>query len=67
MAKPNYAFEKRQRELAKKKKKEEKAARKAHPRPEDGAPEGAEGVESAEGGSAQPEAHPGAQPGPSAA
>ena len=29
MAKPNYAFEKRQRELAKKQKKEEKAARKA--------------------------------------
>jgi hypothetical protein len=38
--KPNYAFEKRQRELAKKKKKEEKAARKGHPRPgdEEGAP-----------------------------
>ena len=32
MAKPNYAFEKRQRELAKKKKKEEKANRKAAPR-----------------------------------
>ena len=32
MAKPNYAFEKRQRELAKKKKKEEKAARKTQPR-----------------------------------
>jgi len=35
MAKPNYSFEKRQRELAKKKKKEEKARekadRKAHP------------------------------------
>jgi hypothetical protein len=29
MAKPNYQFEKRQRELAKKKKKEEKAHRKA--------------------------------------
>lgn len=29
MAKPNYAFEKRQRELAKKRKKEEKAQRKA--------------------------------------
>jgi hypothetical protein len=29
MAKPNYAFEKRQRELAKKKKKEEKAREKA--------------------------------------
>jgi hypothetical protein len=31
MAKPNYSFEKRQRELAKKKKKEEKANRKASP------------------------------------
>jgi hypothetical protein len=29
MAKPNYSFEKRQRELAKKQKKEEKAQRKA--------------------------------------
>lgn len=29
MAKPNYQFEKRQRELAKKRKKEEKAQRKA--------------------------------------
>ena len=29
MAKPNYQFEKRQRDLAKKKKKEEKALRKA--------------------------------------
>ncbi len=29
MAKPNYAFEKRQRELAKKKKKEEKKLQKA--------------------------------------
>jgi len=29
MAKPNYAFEKRQRDLAKKKKKEEKKLRKA--------------------------------------
>jgi hypothetical protein len=34
MAKPNYAFEKRQRELAKKKKKEEKALRKTQPRPD---------------------------------
>jgi hypothetical protein len=41
MAKPNYSFEKRQRELAKKKKKEEKAKEKAgrktgDPAPEDG-------------------------------
>lgn len=34
MAKPNYAFEKRQRELEKKKKKEEKAAKKASPQPQ---------------------------------
>lgn len=32
MAKPNYAFEKRQRELEKKKKKEEKAKRKQQTR-----------------------------------
>jgi hypothetical protein len=31
MAKPNYAFAKRQRDLAKKKKKEDKQARKAGP------------------------------------
>lgn len=31
MAKPNYSFEKRQRELLKKRKKEEKATRKANP------------------------------------
>jgi len=31
MAKPNYAFEKRQRDLAKKKKKEEKRLRKQQP------------------------------------
>ena len=46
MAKPNYAYEKRQRELAKKKKKEEKALRKstAPQGGEAGAP-GEEGVE----------------------
>ena len=32
MPKPNYAFEKRQRELEKKRKKEEKAQRKQQPR-----------------------------------
>jgi hypothetical protein len=36
VAKPNYSFEKRQRELAKKKKKEEKASRKANPGPDAG-------------------------------
>ncbi|NBR28851.1 MAG: hypothetical protein EBT83_10665 [Betaproteobacteria bacterium] len=38
MAKPNYSFAKRQREIAKKQKKEEKRLRKAGP--EDGAAEG---------------------------
>jgi hypothetical protein len=38
VAKPNYSFEKRQREMAKKKKKEEKASRKANPGP-DAAPD----------------------------
>lgn len=40
MAKPNYQFEKRQRELQKKRKKEEKALKKAAPQPPAGdAPE----------------------------
>ena len=38
MAKPNYSFEKRQRELAKKRKKEEKAQKKANPSLHDGEP-----------------------------
>jgi hypothetical protein len=37
MAKPNYAFEKRQRELAKKKKKEEKKQQKARAQETEGA------------------------------
>jgi hypothetical protein len=36
MATPNYSYEKRQRELAKKRKTEEKRARKANPGREDG-------------------------------
>lgn len=35
MAKPNYSFEKRQREIAKKKKKEEKLSRKQTGKPAD--------------------------------
>ncbi len=35
MATPNYGYEKRQRELAKKKKKEEKLRAKTHRRPDD--------------------------------
>jgi len=38
MAKPNYGFEKRQRELAKKRKKEEKALKKASPGDKDDSP-----------------------------
>jgi hypothetical protein len=48
LAKPNYQFEKRQRDLAKKKKKEEKRLRKLAGKelPEDGAPEeGAAAIE----------------------
>ena len=40
MPTPNYAYEKRQRELAKKRKKEEKAARKAQGGPSDDADAG---------------------------
>jgi len=39
MAKPNYSFEKRQRELAKKKKKEEKVKEKAGRKVGDGSPD----------------------------
>jgi len=39
LATPNYSYEKRQRELAKKRKNEEKRQRKLNPRP-DGSPEG---------------------------
>ena len=49
MAKPNYSFEKRQREMAKKKKKEEKLAkRKAR---SDGTPGETEGAAETEGSS----------------
>jgi hypothetical protein len=47
VAKPNYSFEKRQRELAKKKKKEEKASRKTHPAP-DSAPDDQRAADSGE-------------------
>ena len=50
MAKPNYSFEKRQRELAKKKKKEEKVKEKAGRKVGDDAPEEqASGVAPADG------------------
>jgi hypothetical protein len=38
LATPNYSYEKRQRELAKKRKNEEKRQRKLHPQPDDGRP-----------------------------
>ncbi len=43
MAKPNYSFEKRQRELAKKKKKEEKLKDKAGRKVDSGPDDGSEG------------------------
>lgn len=42
MAKPNYSFEKRQREIAKQKKKAEKLARKQAAKADDEAPESTE-------------------------
>jgi hypothetical protein len=55
LAKPNYQFEKRQRELAKKAKKADKAARKASGKPDDG-PELPAGGAPSEEGAAQPDA-----------
>lgn len=46
MAKPNYSFEKRQRELAKKKKKEEKQLLKQ--KPADATPDAADAADAAE-------------------
>ncbi len=43
MATPNYSYEKRQKELAKKRKKEDKLKRKAEGKPEDGDEDGTEG------------------------
>lgn len=42
MAKPNYSFEKRQREIAKKKQQDEKAAKKAAAREANKAPAGSD-------------------------
>lgn len=58
MATPNYGYEKRQKELAKKKKKEEKlkhkAERKVGEGAESGAPEDGDGVQSTEPGTETP-------------
>jgi hypothetical protein len=56
MAKPNYSFEKRQRDLAKKAKKEEKRLRKA------GGPATTEGTENPEPAAVQPVAEVKTQP-----
>jgi len=53
MAKPNYSFEKRQREIAKKKKKEEKLAKKQGSKDTDPAPGFDSGESGATGGNPQ--------------
>jgi len=59
MAKPNYSFEKRQRERLKKQKKEEKLAqRKAGTNKTDGAPSDEQGTEAAPAEDAPPPAPP---------
>ena len=59
MATPNYSYEKRQRELAKKRKQEEKRQKKANPRP-DGEPDAPEpGDQAAPGGEQLPTPTPG--------
>ena len=65
MATPNYGFEKRQKELAKKRKKEDKLKAKADRKngllpPEDGDGEAGEGEEPGEGGTDQPTPDPAA-------
>jgi hypothetical protein len=57
VAAPNYSYEKRQRELAKKRKQEDKRNKKANPRPdgEPGAPDPAEGVASGDPQPGSPE------------
>jgi hypothetical protein len=49
VAAPNYSYEKRQRELAKKRKQEDKRNKKANPRP-DGQPDAPEPADGAPGG-----------------
>jgi hypothetical protein len=63
MAKPNYSFEKRQRELAKKKKKEEKLAERAA-RKTPGLPDGEAGDEPADEAPAESQAVQGDPPQP---
>lgn len=63
MPKPNYAFEKRQRERAKKMKKEEKAARKAQHRTDGEAPEGEDQTPTDSAGAPAADAGTAASPG----
>lgn len=60
MAKPNYSFEKRQRELAKKKKKEEKLKEKAERKAGTGQPgnDGPDNADPVEGGAPDTPAAP---------
>ena len=64
MATPNYSYEKRQKELAKKRKKEDKLKRKAEGKPDE-ADEADDGSEGGEDGSL-PQAEPGASDAPAA-
>lgn len=61
MATPNYSYEKRQKELAKKRKKEDKLKRKAEGRPDE-ADEGEEGVGGPLPGQGASDLPPGAPP-----
>jgi len=58
VATPNYSYEKRQRELAKKRKQEEKRQKKSNPRPEGEADSPAADDAATQGG-AQPTPEPG--------
>ncbi len=60
MATPNYSYEKRQKELAKKRKKEDKLKRKGEGKPDDGTEDGVQGSETAS------DAQPGMPPAESA-
>jgi hypothetical protein len=63
VAKPNYAFEKRQRELAKKKKKEEKSQRKASGADGDNPNDAADQLGGAPGEEPAADSNPAPQPG----
>ncbi len=62
MPKPNYGFEKRQRELEKKRKKAEKAMKKDAPASDDPAQPGEpDGTQAADGGTPEGSVQPGAR------